>query len=99
RIVFGARISLVVGLLSTLIPFVVGGLLGVISGYYGRQTDNIIMRLLDILYAIPCILLAIAIIAAFGANTFNLIMALSVGTIPTFARTMRANVMLVSTLE
>ena len=99
RIVFGARISLVVGMLSTLIPFVVGGLLGVISGYYGRQTDNIIMRLLDVLYAIPGILLAIAIIAAFGANTFNLIMALSVGSIPTFARTMRANVMLVSTLE
>ena len=99
RIVFGARISLAVGMLSTLIPFVVGGFLGVISGYYGRQTDNIIMRLLDVLYAIPGILLAIAIIAAFGANTFNLIMALSVGSIPTFARTMRANVMLVSTLE
>ncbi len=99
RIVFGARISLTVGLLSTMIPFIAGGVLGVISGYYGRQTDNVIMRALDILYAIPGILLAIAIIAAFGANTFNLIMALSVGAIPTFARTMRANVLTVSTLE
>ncbi|WP_127576307.1 ABC transporter permease [Paenibacillus barengoltzii] len=99
RIVFGARISLVVGFLSTVLPFIVGGALGAISGYYGRHTDNIIMRLLDILYAIPGILLAIAIIAAFGANTVNLILALSVGAIPTYARTMRANVLLVSTFE
>lgn len=99
RIVFGARISLVVGFMSTLIPVLIGGALGAISGYYGRQTDNIIMRALDILYAIPGILLAIAIIAAFGASTTNLILALSIGAIPTYARTMRANVMLVSTLE
>lgn len=99
RIVFGARISLFVGFLSTLIPVVIGGLLGAISGYFGRQTDNVIMRALDILYAIPGILLAIAIIAAFGANTMNLILALSVGAIPAYARTMRANVLLVSTLE
>lgn len=99
RIVFGARISLIVGFMSTVIPLVIGGILGAISGYYGRHTDNIIMRLLDILYAIPGILLAIAIIAAFGANTVNLIIALSVGAIPTYARTMRANVLLVSTYE
>ncbi|MBX4150476.1 ABC transporter permease [Paenibacillus sp. FSL W7-1279] len=99
RIVFGARISLIVGFASTAIPVVIGGVLGAISGYYGRHTDNIIMRLLDVLYAIPGILLAIAIIAAFGANTVNLILALSVGAIPTYARTMRANVLLVSTFE
>lgn len=99
RIVFGARISLIVGFLSTVLPFLVGGALGAISGYYGRHTDNIIMRVLDVLYAIPGILLAIAIIAAFGANTVNLILALSVGAIPTYARTMRANVLLVSTFE
>lgn len=99
RIVFGARISLIVGLISTAIPVVVGGILGAVSGYYGRHTDNIIMRCLDVLYSIPGILLAIAIIAAFGANTVNLILALSIGSIPTYARTMRANVMLVSTLE
>ncbi|NQX66889.1 ABC transporter permease [Paenibacillus alba] len=99
RIVFGARISLFVGILSTLIPVIIGGSLGAISGYYGRHTDNLIMRALDILYAIPGILLAIAIIAAFGANTVNLILALSIGAIPTYARTMRANVLLVSSLE
>ncbi|MBH5318796.1 ABC transporter permease [Paenibacillus sp. GSMTC-2017] len=99
RIVFGARISLIVGFLSTLIPVLIGGALGAISGYYGKHTDNIVMRALDILYAIPGILLAIAIIAAFGASTTNLILALSIGAIPTYARTMRANVMLVSSLE
>lgn len=99
RIIFGARISLIVGVLSTLIPFVIGGILGAISGYYGKRTDNILMRLLDILYAIPGILLAIVIIAAFGSNTVTLIIALSVGSIPTYARTMRANVLMLSNME
>ncbi|MEH7176831.1 ABC transporter permease [Neobacillus vireti] len=99
RIIFGARISLIVGLLTTIIPLVIGGFLGAISGYYQKSIDNIIMRLLDVLYAVPGILLAIAIIAAFGSSTFNLIIALSVGSIPTYARTMRANVLMVSNLE
>ncbi|MEK4699958.1 ABC transporter permease [Solibacillus sp. FSL R7-0668] len=99
RIVFGAQISLIVGFCATVIPALIGGALGAISGYYGKNTDNIIMRALDILYAIPGILLAIAIIAAFGANTMNLIIALSVGAIPTYARTMRANVMQISNYE
>ncbi|GAV11249.1 binding-protein-dependent transport systems inner membrane component [Paenibacillus sp. NAIST15-1] len=99
RIIFGARISLIVGIISTAIPVIVGGVLGAISGFYGRRTDNIIMRLLDVIYAIPGILLAIAIIAAFGANTINLIAALSIGSIPSYARTMRASVMVVATYE
>ncbi len=99
RIVFGAQISLIVGFFSTIIPAAIGGALGAFSGYYGKSTDNIIMRSLDILYAIPGILLAIAIIAAFGANTVNLIIALSVGAIPTYARTMRANVMQLANYE
>lgn len=99
RVIFGARISLVIGFTSTLIPALVGGFLGAIAGYYSERTDNIIMRLLDILYAVPGLLLAIAIIAAFGANTTNLVIALSVGAIPTYARTMRANVLMVSNYE
>ncbi|MGF7060212.1 ABC transporter permease [Brassicibacter mesophilus] len=99
RIIFGARISLAVGFVSTMIPIIIGGFLGAIAGYYGRNTDNIIMRLLDVLYAIPGILLAIAIVAAFGANTFNLIMALSIGGIPGYARTVRAQVMQLADAE
>ncbi|WJY26833.1 MULTISPECIES: ABC transporter permease [Sporosarcina] len=99
RIVFGARISLLVGFAATILPGVIGGFLGAIAGYYSNHVDNWIMRLLDILYSIPGILLAIAIIAAFGANTVNLIIALSVGAIPTYARTMRANVLMVSNYD
>lgn len=99
RMIFGARISLIVGIASTMIPALIGGILGALAGYYNERADNIIMRLLDILYAVPGLLLAIAIIAAFGANTVNLIIALSVGSIPTYARTMRANVLMVSNYE
>lgn len=99
RIIFGAQISLVVGFASTIIPAFIGGILGAFAGYFSERTDNIIMRLLDVLYSIPGFLLAIAIIAAFGANTVNLIIALSVGSIPTYARTMRANVLMVSNYE
>ncbi|WP_368645078.1 ABC transporter permease [Alkalibacterium putridalgicola] len=99
RIVYGAQISLSVGVLATAIPLLIGGALGSVSGFYGRQTDNIIMRLLDILYAIPGLLLAITIVAAFGASTTNLIIALSLGYIPSYARTMRANVLQVTNLE
>ena len=93
RIVFGARISLAVGIATTVVPIIIGGVLGAISGFYGGKSDNIIMRLLDVLYAVPGILLAIAIVAAFGTSTFNLIMALSIGSIPTYARTVRASVL------
>lgn len=99
RIVFGARISLLVGILTTLIPLIIGGILGAIAGYYNEAIDQTIMRIIDVLYAIPGILLAIAIIAAFGSNMVNLIIALSIGWIPTYARTMRANILMVANLD
>ena len=99
RIIFGARISLIVGIVTTIIPFVIGGFLGAVAGYYSKSIDNTIMRILDVLYAVTGILLAIAIIAAFGSSTINLIIALSIGSIPTYARTMRANVLMVSNYE
>lgn len=99
RIVFGARISLIVGICVTILPMVVGGILGAAAGYFGKRTDNIIMRLLDVQYAVPDILLAIAIIAAFGANTVNLILALGIGAISVYARTVRATVMGLASAE
>lgn len=99
RIVFGARISLIIGLCVTILPMIIGGSLGAIAGYYGGKIDNIIMRLLDVQYAIPDILLAIAIIAAFGASTVNLVIALSIGSIATYARTVRATVLGLSNAE
>jgi peptide/nickel transport system permease protein len=99
RIVFGARISLVIGFISTAAPLIAGGLLGALAGHFSSVIDNAVMRLLDVLYAVPGILLALAIVAAFGANTFNLIVALSAGMVPVYARTMRAQVLVVTSSE
>lgn len=99
RLVFGARISLLVGMVSTLTPIVLGGLLGALAGFYGGKTDNIIMRVLDVFNAVPSILLAIAIIAALGVSIVNLVLALSVSSIPGYARIVRAQVLGVSNQE
>lgn len=93
RVVFGARISLAVGILSTAMSIVVGIILGAIAGFYSGTTDNVIMRVLDVFMAIPGLLLPIAIIAAFGTSTPNIILALGVGAIPSYARTIRASVL------
>ena len=99
RVVFGARISLTVGIISTAISIVVGIILGAIAGFYSGSTDNIIMRVLDIFMAIPGLLLPIAIIAAFGTSTLNITIALGAGAIPGYARTIRASVMTLSDAE
>lgn len=99
RIVFGTRISLVVGICVTIIPLIAGAALGAAAGYFGGRVDNIIMRVLDVQYAVPDILLAIAIIAAFGANTTNLILALSIGSVAIYARTVRATVLSLANAE
>ena len=99
RLVFGARISLLVGMVSTLTPIILGGLLGALAGFYGGKTDNIIMRVLDVFNAVPSILLAIAIIAALGVSIVNLVLALSISSIPGYARIIRAQVLGVSNQE
>lgn len=99
RVVFGARISLTVGIISTAISIVAGILLGSIAGFYSGSTDNIIMRILDVFMAIPGLLLPIAIIAAFGTSTANITIALGAGAIPGYARTIRASVMTLSDAE
>ena len=75
-----------------------GVLLGTIAGYF-NHIDNLIMRILDVVFAIPSLLLAVAIIASFGASIPNLIIALSIGNIPSFARTMRASVLEIKRME
>ncbi len=93
RVVFGARISLAVGILSTAMSIVAGIVLGAIAGFYSGTTDNVIMRVLDVFMAIPGLLLPIAIIAAFGTSTPNIILALGIGAIPSYPRTIRASVL------
>lgn len=99
RIVYGTRISLFVGLISVSIALTLGGTLGAIAGYYGGKIDNIIMRVLDVLLAIPTILLAITIVAALGASILNLMVAVGISNIPGFARVVRASVLSVKDQE
>lgn len=93
RILYGARMSLLVGFVSVGIAVVIGGALGAAAGYYGRRVDNVIMRLMDVLLAIPQILLAIAIVAALGTGLMNLMIAVGISSVPTYARIVRASVL------
>lgn len=94
RVVYGARISLSVGIVSVAIAMVAGIIIGIFSGYCGGIVDNILMRLMDILLAIPAILLAICISASLGSGLLNLMIAVGISTVPTYARIARASVMM-----
>ncbi|HZO26648.1 MAG TPA: ABC transporter permease [Chloroflexota bacterium] len=91
RILYGARITLLITLGAVLVSLVVGTLLGVVAGFLGGWSDTLVMRLMDVLLAMPGFLLAIAIIAALGAGTFNVVVAVGVFSIPAFARVARGS--------
>jgi peptide/nickel transport system permease protein len=95
RVLSGASVSLKVGLIAVSISTVVGTLLGAVSGYYGRWLDEVIMRLMDILFAFPAILLAIAIMAALGPGISNAMIAIGIVYTPIFARITRGSVLTV----
>lgn len=99
RIIHGARLSLLIGVLCAVFSTLIGGIIGAIAGYYGGFTDNILMRLMDVLLAIPAILLAIAIITALGAGVTNLVIAITISSIPGFARLVRVSVLSVRSQE
>lgn len=99
RIIYGTRISLQVGLFSVAISALLGTLLGAIAGYYGGEVDNVIMRLVDVMLAIPSILLAISIAAALGPGLRNVMIAISIGSVPGFARMVRASVLTIKEQE
>jgi peptide/nickel transport system permease protein len=93
RVVHGSRISLRVGFITIMFSVALGGLLGSLAGFYGGLIDNIIMRFTDVILAIPNILLAIAVVAALG-NDLNMIMvAVGIGSMPQYARILRASVL------
>lgn len=99
RIIHGTRISLLVGFVSVSISVLVGGSLGAMSGYYGGKLDNVIMRAMDVLLAIPSILLAIAIVSAFGGGIINVMIAVGISSVPTYARIVKASVISVKENE
>ena len=95
RILWSIRSSLFMGALSIALSCIVGGLFGAIAGYYGGKLDNVIMRIMDVFLAIPSMLLAIAIVAAFGTSLVNVLLAIGISYVPTFARTVRAPILTV----
>lgn len=99
RVCYGAKYSLLISFVAATFSLAVGLVLGALAGYYGGWIDMIIMRLMDVLLAIPGTLLAIAIVASLGSSIPNLIIALSVSGIPGFSRIVRSSVLTVKDSE
>lgn len=95
RIVHGSRISLTLGIATTALSLIIGGLIGAISGYFGGIVDNIIMRVADMFMAIPGILLTLAMVAALGTSMVNLIIATTISGVPGFVRIIRSYILTV----
>lgn len=98
RVIYGTKISILIGVASVAIALVFGVGIGLLAGYYAKL-DGVLMRLMDILLAFPGILLAMAVIAALGPSTLNVTLAVATFSIPTFARVVRANVLSVRESE
>ena len=90
RVIWGTRIDLLIGVLGVVIPFLVGGMIGLLAGYYGGWIEMLVMRGADVLFSFPDILLAIAIVALLGPGIVNVFIAVAVFTVPSFARIMRS---------
>ncbi|EWG09980.1 ABC transporter permease [Cytobacillus oceanisediminis] len=99
RIIYGARVSLEVGLVSVVLAMVIGVTLGLVSGYYGGWVDTLIMRVVDIFLSFPVLLLAIALVAALGPGIENVILALGFVYWTNYARIVRANVLAIKEEE
>lgn len=92
RIIYGTRVSLTVGVSAVAVALVAGAILGILSGYFQKWVDTLIMRVCDMLLSIPSILLAIAIVASLGSSLQNMVIAIGLANIPIFARIIRAGV-------
>ena len=98
RVILGTRISLLAGVFSVALGSVLGTLLGLIAGYYEGWADRIIMRICDVLFAFPGILLAIAVVALMGPGMSNVVIAVAIFSIPAFARLVRGNTLVLKQL-
>lgn len=93
RIIYGGRVSLLVAILSIVFGLIVGGILGISAGYFGGIYDGTVMRIMDIVMAIPGFLLAVCISAALGSGVLNTAIAIGIGCVPGYARLLRALVL------
>ena len=99
RIVHGTRISLIVGLLSTILGSVFGGMIGLVSAYFGGKTDLITQRVLDILQGLPLLVLALVMSAALGPSVENVVIAISIPILPRAARVIRSSVLSIREMQ
>lgn len=99
RIVYGARMSILIGVVAVGLGAVLGTTIGSAAGFFGGRTDLILMRAMDALVSFPAVLLAIAIIAILGTGLLNLMVAIGIATVPVFARVMRGEVLRVRELD
>lgn len=95
RVVHGARLSLTISFSAVALALVVGGIIGLFAAYYGGFVDEVLMRLTDIFIAVPTTLMCIILVAALGSSSLNLILALGLASMPTFARVVRSAVLTV----
>jgi len=93
RLIWGGRVSLVVGIVPVLLAAALGVAIGLLSGFYGGRLDNLLMRCLDVVFAFPAILLALAIVATLGPSISNAMLAITVVAVPPFARLIRSAVL------
>ncbi len=93
RLIYGARLSLFIGLFAVAVGAIFGIPIGLISGYYGGKIDSVVMRLIDLMLAFPSLLLAICIVAILGPSLVNAVIAIGLVSIPPFARLVRARVL------
>lgn len=90
RIVYGARLSLIIGLTSTALAMIIGSAIGMIAGWYGGRIDTLVMQVMDILLAFPSLILGLIIVAMLGPSILNIVIAIALTSIPPFARIARA---------
>lgn len=99
RLLYGTRLSLMVGFSTVTFAIVIGTVLGALGGYFGGWVDNVIMRLMDVLLAFPSLLLAIAIVTVLGPGLINALLAIGIVSIPAYARVVRASVLSVREMD
>jgi len=99
RLLYGARLSLVIGFSTVTFAIIIGTVLGALGGYFGGWIDNLIMRVMDVLLAFPSLLLAIAIVTVLGPGLQNALLAIGIVSIPAYARVVRASVLSVREMD
>jgi peptide/nickel transport system permease protein len=99
RLLYGARLSLMIGFSTVTFAIIIGTILGALAGYFGGWVDNVIMRVMDVLLAFPSLLLAIAIVTMLGPGLINALLAIGIVSIPSYARVVRSSVLTVREMD